>query len=66
VGGVRLLAVAVVGIGLFVAAVWAMSAAFGLVEGHAARAAGDASEADERVGLDASRGSSQAVGAHSG
>ena len=60
--GVLLLAVAVVGIGLFVAAVWAMSAMLGLVEGHAARTVAVASEADERVGCDVSR----AVGARPG
>jgi len=63
--GVLLLAVAVVGIGLFAAAVWAMSAMLGLVEGRAVRAAAVASETDERVDRDAPRVSAHAVGARS-
>ncbi|HEY2925282.1 hypothetical protein [Piscinibacter sp.] len=53
--GVLLLAVAVVGVGLFVAAVWAMSAMLGLVEGRMARTTDVASDADERVVPDSPR-----------
>jgi hypothetical protein len=60
--GVLLLAVAVVGIGLFVAAVWAMSAMLGLVEGRTLRATDVAIDAaDERAARDSSRVSSRAA-----